>query len=355
MEDAFVLSHGENYNRTVRMTGPEWIPASVVISGGAWQLLREDLDEVCSRHPLIFPGFKKPSRDWNTWEVSPAPGATRRDAWGALWQFDLGGLDGIVLEHPLDDWAKFDGFTAPDPMKYTDQGERDLPKQCENIRRAKERGDGASAGLDHGYFLMRLWYLRGFENLMLDIATDEPKLHELVEMVTARNVAIVREYVNAGVDVVTFPEDIGTQTASILSPKDFRKWIKPSYKRMMSPVKDAGGMVTTHSDGYIMELVDDLLDCGCDVLNPQDLCNGIDEIARLIKGRCCINLDIDRQKIVPFGTRKDIHDLIEEEVRKLGSPRGGLMFVCGIYPPTPAENVDAVCEALEKFRTYWWD
>jgi uroporphyrinogen-III decarboxylase len=31
------------------------------------------------------------------------------------------------------------------------------------------------------------------------------------------------------------------------------------------------------------------------------------------------------------------------------------MFGGGIYPPTPPENVDALCSALEEFRTYWWD
>ena len=45
--------------------------------------------------------------------------------------------------------------------------------------------------------------------------------------------------------------------------------------------------------------------------------------------------------------------LIEEGVRKLGSPKGGLELVCGIYPPTPPENVDAIACAFEEFREYW--
>ena len=52
---------------------------------------------------------------------------------------------------------------------------------------------------------------------------------------------------------------------------------------------------------------------------------------------------------------KKIDELIEEEVRKLGSPKGGLEFVAGIYPPTPPGNIDALFEALEKYRAYWWD
>jgi hypothetical protein len=69
----------------------------------------------------------------------------------------------------------------------------------------------------------------------------------------------------------------------------------------------------------------------------------------------CIRLDIDRQRIVPFGARQEIMELIEQEVRLLGSPRGGLEFIAGIYPPTPPENVDALCAALEAYYTFWWD
>jgi hypothetical protein len=97
-----------------------------------------------------------------------------------------------------------------------------------------------------------------------------------------------------------------------------------------------------------------LLDCGVTIFNPQDLVNGIDEIARQLKGRVCIDLDVDRQSIVPFGTRREIRALIEEEVRKLGSPQGGLTMIVGIYPPTPPEHVDALLDAFEEFRTLWW-
>jgi len=104
-----------------------------------------------------------------------------------------------------------------------------------------------------------------------------------------------------------------------------------------------------------MEFMDEFVKAGVDIINPQDLLNGVDNLARDVKGRMCIRLDVDRQTIVPFGTRQEIRELIEEEVRTLGSPAGGLEFICGIYPPTPPENVDAVCSALEEFRTYWWD
>jgi len=350
-----MLSERENFIRNIRRQGPEWMPCHVFLSGGIWWELREALEEIVLRHPVLFPHYKKGDMDLDHWEPAQRVGVARRDPWGCLWQYEQDGLEGIVIEHPLDDWAKFDGFTAPDPMRYSDTGDYDWPNMRAEIETKRARGEFAAVSLPHGYFLMRLWYLRGFENLMIDIATDEPKLHALIDMLVERNNVIVRQFIEAGAEGISYGEDLGTQTASIISPRDFRKWVVPAYKRMMDPAKRAVLIIETHSDGYIMELVDDMLASGCDVLNPQDLCNGIDNIARTMKGRCCIRLDVDRQKIVPFGTPAEIHELIEEEVRTLGAPEGGLEMVAGIYPPTPIENIEAVCAAFEKWRTFWFD
>ena len=133
----------------------------------------------------------------------------------------------------------------------------------------------------------------------------------------------------------------------------FAKYVTGVYRELMAPVRTAGKLVQLHTDGYVMDLMDEFAAAGVDIINPQDLVNGIDALAREVKGRFCIQLDVDRQSVVPFGTRRDIHELIEEEVRTLGDPAGGLELIVGIYPPTPPENVDAVCEAFEAFRSYW--
>ena len=135
----------------------------------------------------------------------------------------------------------------------------------------------------------------------------------------------------------------------------FRKYCKPSYEKLLAPCRAKGCHVMMHSDGYIMDLIDDLIMAGVTIVNPQDLCNGVDNLRREFKGRICIRLDVDRQTVVPFGTPQEIHDLVEEEVRLLGSSRGGLELIVGVYPPTPPQNVDALAAAFEEFRTYWFD
>ncbi len=351
------LTERQNYLRTAAFQGGEWIPCDLHISAASWTSLREDLEEVLARHPVLFPGFQPGRQDYDHWEYGPAhrPGERFTDAWGCVWDNAWGGLEGQAVEHPLAHWSALRTYQVPDPLVTADRGPANWPAQHDRIAAARTAGHLTVGYLPHGFLLMRLWYLRGFDNLMMDLAEEPPELSELVQMVVAHNQRIVREWLSMNVDLVNFGEDLGAQQASIISPTMFRKWIAPAYHQLMQPCREAEAHVYLHSDGHILELVDDLIACGVTILNPQDLCNGIDNLAREVKGRVCISLDIDRQKIVPFGTRREIRELIREEVMKLGSPQGGFMFAGGIYPPTPPENVDALCSALEEFRTYWWD
>ncbi len=66
--------------------------------------------------------------------------------------------------------------------------------------------------------------------------------------------------------------------------------------------RDAGCFIHVHADGDLRALMDDLLDCGIDVINLQDLVNGIDWIAENLAGKICIDLDIDRQKVTVYGS-----------------------------------------------------
>ena len=118
---------------------------------------------------------------------------------------------------------------------------------------------------------------------------------------------------------------------------------------MMKLVRDAGKIVHMHSDGDIRLLADEIIDGGCQVLNLQDLVNGIDWIAENLKGNVCIELDVDRQKVTYGGTTQEIDALIREEVEKLSAPEGGLMMIYGLYPGTSLENAEAVANALEKY------
>jgi hypothetical protein len=107
-----------------------------------------------------------------------------------------------------------------------------------------------------------------------------------------------------------------------------------------------------HTDGHIVEIIPDLIDCGVNVVNPQVRANGLDNLARVCKGRVCVDLDLDRQ-LFPFCTPQEIDDHVHAAVETLGSSDGGLWLKAEIGFDVPLENVEAICTALEKYRAYY--
>jgi uroporphyrinogen-III decarboxylase len=196
--------------------------------------------------------------------------------------------------------------------------------------------------------------LRGYANLILDMVDEEPRLWQLIEMVESFNLALTRNFIHrANSEWLGFAEDLGMQQGPMISPVLFRKYIKPSYRKMMKLARDEGAVVHMHSDGDITQLFDDIQDCGVDVLNLQDLVNGLDWIKANVKGKMCIDLDVDRQGVTFCGTPKQVDDLILREVSTLGDRTGGLMMIYGLYPGVPLENAHALMDAMERYSSYY--
>lgn len=343
----------ENTLRAIRFERPEFIPMIFWINPACWHHYpHEALLELMAGHPLLFP-------DFNTQNISvpePAPweraGNPYTDTWGCVWETTDDGITGSVTQHPLSDWGALQSYAPPDPAQTNGMSAIDWSLIEDKILKAKEQGKYGVGSLEHGHAFMRLSYLRGYENLLLDMADGEKRLWQLIEIVESFSQEIVQRYIDNGAAMMRYPEDLGMQLGPMLSPEQFRTYIKPVYERLMEPARNSGCLVHMHSDGDIRALSDDLIVSGVDALNLQDLVNGLDWIAANIKGRLCIDLDIDRQQITRFGTPEQIDELIRSEVQMLGSPEGGLMMIYGLYPGVPLENVRAIADAMEKYATF---
>lgn len=188
---------------------------------------------------------------------------------------------------------------------------------------------------------------------MIDVAEERKELKELIEMVTHYWYTVVKKWLDLGAEAISFGDDLGHQNSLPINPFTWKKLIKPAYKRIFQLCREKGAEVYLHTDGYIVDIILDLIETGVTILNPQDLVNGLDNLKRLIKGKICIDLDIDRQKITVFGKPEDIKAHILNCIKTLGSPNGGLMLVFGAYPGTSLDNIEAVIKAMEKYHNWW--
>lgn len=347
------MNKKENYLRAVRFERPDYIPMTFGINDACYQAYpQEALFELMEQHPLLFPDFQKPALPFTPEFASVArKDAPYRDDFGCVWETTVDGITGTVTGHPLADWNNFATYQAPNPDVCMGIGPVDWKKIQDEIQNTP---DGLHmGGLRHGHTFLQLCDIRGYENLLFDMMDEEPRLWELIQLVEEFNLGIIRHYLECGVDVMTYGEDLGMQVGPMLSPDQFRTYIKPSYQRIIRPAKEKGIPIHMHSDGDIRTLVDDLIDGGVEIINLQDLVNGIDWIAERFSGKVCVDLDIDRQKITRFGTPKEINELIHKEVSSIATPQGGLTMIYGLYPGIPLENVKAVMDSMEKYMGFY--
>jgi hypothetical protein len=346
----------DNYTRAIRFEKPDYIPMRFAINQACWHHYpKEALWDLMEEHKHLFPWFTRPAPDWE-----PDYGFDRKyvpytDDMGCVWETADDGIRGTVVGHPLADWSAF-GTTwkMPDPNTSNGLTPENWKAREESWARIREQGGTIGGSLRHGHTFMQLCDLRGYQNLMFDMADEEPLLDELIDQLTDFNLTLVNRFINSGCCAsMSYPEDLGMQIGPMLSPTHFRRYIKPAYQKLMKPAVDRGIPIHMHSDGDIRDLVDDILEAGVEVINLQDLVNGIDWIADRFRGKVCVDLDIDRQLITPYGTPAQIDALIREEVEKIGTPQGGLAMIYGLYPGVPLENVKALMDAMETYSFYY--
>ncbi|MEW6355415.1 MAG: uroporphyrinogen decarboxylase family protein [Planctomycetota bacterium] len=341
--------HVANFIKAMTFEKPDWIPCTVSCLPATRTKYEDTLDEIFLQHPNLFPGFKPGG--WKDQKLDRNYRAGRwTDAWGVVWDNCEEGMAAIPVEDkaPIQDWAAFDTYTPPDPMQVDDHGDRvDWAARAASCARAKEHGGLASGHLIHGFMFMRLFYLRGFSNFMIDVGTHDPRLDRLVSMVLDHNVVLVDKWLECGIELLSGGDDMGMQTSLPIRPEDWRRYLKPCFEAIFGRCRDRGVHVYLHSDGHIVEIIPDLVECGVTVINPQIRANTLKGLVDVAKGTVCINLDLDRQ-MFPFATPAEIKAHIHECRDALHSHDGGLMLNAECAPDVPLANIKAICEALEE-------
>jgi len=200
------------------------------------------------------------------------------------------------------------------------------------------------------------WQIRGFEELIMDLL-DENEISEcLIDRIMSIREKQVKAYVNAGVDVLMFGDDIGMQTGMMLSPNLWRTVFKPRMAKLIAVAKEIRSDIPIfyHSDGNIREVIPDLIEIGVTVLNPiQPECMDPAEIKRLYGDKLAFWGSISVQQTLPFGTPEEVKNEVKLRMETIGKDGG---FLIGpshmIEPEVPWDNLLAFFDAVEEFGYY---
>jgi uroporphyrinogen decarboxylase len=336
-----------NFLKAIYFQYPDWTPCHVEFPPATWMKYRDALEAVVLRHPRLFPHFRKGSRNYDRIKNPLQEIGERTDCWGVMWHNNRRGLDGVPVEHPLDDWSALAEYRRPDPLTDDLFGPRDWQSVERSYMRSRGRGDLAVAReLPHGLLFLRLMYLRGVENLMCDFARHDSRLWELIYLVEECSVVVVAECLRRGAECVWIGDDFGMQDRLMVSPETWRTFLLPSYRRILAPCIAAEVPIHFHSDGRILDILPDLVELGIRVIHLQYSANGLEGLQERARGKLALNVDLDRQ-LFPLVSESVIEDHIREIHEGLWLEKGGLLLHAECGPDVPLTSIEAICSGLE--------
>jgi uroporphyrinogen decarboxylase len=257
--------------------------------------------------------------------------------------------------------ADLEDYPWPDP------GNPELIEGVEEkARELYENTDLALIGKFSNSIFEQAFYMRGFEQLFLDLSLDP----EFVDGLLGKLVDIALVRLEVGLQAcgrylhgVRFAgDDMGQQDGPLMSPKMFRASIKPHFARYYAEARslinkfNPNIKIIAHTDGDVYPFIPDYIDMGLDVLNPVQPYVAEMEHEKL-KGefgdQLAFHAGIDIQHVLPFGSPEEVKNEAIKTMRALG-PGGGYILAPTHYvqADVPPENVIALRDAVLESGNY---
>ncbi|MCX7590264.1 MAG: hypothetical protein N2255_01410 [Kiritimatiellae bacterium] len=276
--------------------------------------------------------------------MDPSPDARPRsgyDEWGALWE-NIGVSNlGEVKEPALKDWRDWDRFKIPDITE---------PHRWRNLEGARQRA-GDKFLLANGISLYeRAHFIRGLANLWADIYEHPHELGKLLDVLVEMNLYAIGQYARAGADGYIWCDDWGLQNRLMISPESWRAIWKPRYARVYRAAHEAGLLTFLHSCGYILDILEDFVEIGLDVIQLDQQENmGLEVLGARFGGRITFWCPVDIQTIMVKGSAAEIRAYCRRMVNVLGRPSGGFIAKWYSDPVAVGHTREAIAAMCDEF------
>ncbi len=231
-----------------------------------------------------------------------------RDEWGVTWrtvEYQTRFGAGKYTEpfgHPLSDDSALDTYSPPDPNRS------ELYADAERTIR-DFHSDYWIVGVTPTTIFECAWALRGYEQLMIDMATDSERANRVLDFPFHYHMAVTQKLVRLGVDMIWLGDDMGGQTTMLMSPKMWRTYLKPRMAELIASLRAINPRIKIayHTDGVVYPIIPELIEIGIDILNPiQPMAMDPVKLKNDFGDRLCFWGSMDIQQTLPFGTPDDV-------------------------------------------------
>ena len=273
------------------------------------------------------------------------------DEWGVTWKtiaYETRFGTGKYTEPfgpPLADDAALERYVPPNPNRP------ELYAEAERVVRTYQ-DEYWIVGVTPTTIFEAAWALRGYEQLMMDMAADEGKARRVLDIPYQYHKTVTQHLVKLGVDMIWLGDDVGGQTAMLMSPKMWRKYLKPRLADLIASLRaiNPGIKIAYHTDGVVYPIIPELIEIGIDVLNPiQPQAMDPARLKHEYGDRLCFWGSMDIQQTIPFGTPEDVKQEVITRLETIG--RGGGLLIGpthNLQLDTPLENFWALVNTIRE-------
>lgn len=268
-----------------------------------------------------------------------------KDDWGTTWQYRIFGRIGHAVAFPLDDLDKLADYRFP-PLPL------EVPATAAAFRaRAAAVGGTYPVPYNLPGLFDKMIALRPFEDVLMDIASEEPALEQLADRLAKAYRAEVERALAAGADVIRMGDDYGTGQSLLMSPAAWRRFFFPRLRHILAPIAQAGKTCCFHSCGQVWDILPDLKAAGAHSIWPQLPLYDYAKLSALLRElKLALCLHIDRGALMQHGTPAAIQAEVDRIFKAFRPDEGGSWFYFEVDQGFPFENIEALARAIAAYR-----
>lgn len=249
-------------------------------------------------------------------------------------------------EEEVEKWP----MPSPDDFDYT----------CVRAACAKQQARAIfTGGAGLGDIINSTGMLRTMEQVLVDLIGDDPAGLRLIERKFEIQLEVTRRTLEAaggGIDFLWMGEDLGSQRGPLISPKLYRKHLRPRHQKIVDLAKSFHIPVMIHTCGSSSWAYADFIEMGVaavDTLQPEAKNMSPAYLKQTFGGRLAFHGCISTAGSVAHGSTDEVVREVRETLEVM-MPGGGycLSPTHQLQDNSPTENVVALYEAARTYGQY---
>lgn len=196
----------------------------------------------------------------------------------------------------------------------------------------------------------------GMEEYFIYSMVNTKEIIILAEKIMEYEINKAKLFIDKGADTILIADDMAYNTGTFLNPELMRKVAFPFYKQAVKEIKRHKNIpVFLHTDGYIMNVMEDIVECGFDGLQSLQPSAGMDieKVKKQYGDTLCLMGNIDLDRILSFATPQEVADNVKRTI-DIAAPGGGfILSSCNILVDViPPQNALAMYKAAHEYGVY---